>query len=504
MARIPVECELPVEMPADTYRIFVLGGSAAMGTPDEAYSFGRILGVMLEDAYPDVPFEVVNASITAVNSHVLLPIARSCAAYDPDLFIVYAGNNEVVGPYGAGTIFGSYSPSLAVIRLGVWARSTRLGYLLDRALNTRGPTGKWEGMKMFVRSRVPRTDPRLRRIQEHFEANLSDIVDLGVPVLLCTVGVNLADSPPFASMHARPDTGEDEAWRSAVAEGEQALSMGDVEVALDSFRRAATLDTGYAEVVYRLGQCSERLGEVEGASADYARACELDALRFRADTAVNQTIRRIAASSSGYDVTLADCEAAVVKASPRGLPGETLFYDHVHYTFAGNHLVAKTLFEAIRQRLAEDLGPPLRSEPASLETCAERLAYTNWDRYRVYGEVVDLMNEPPFTYQADHPERASRREEHRLELRSALTWDEMEAALLDYEAALARSPDDIPVRVNLTRLLQEMGDLQAAASHLENLLGRLPDAVLWQKMLSDVLMIEMSERPPCLGSDHFL
>ena len=98
--------------PAGRVRIFVLGGSAAMGTPDPAFSFGRILAVMLREQYPDVQFEVVNGAMTAINSHVAVEIARDCAAREPDLFVVYMGNNEVIGPYGPGTVFQQWSPSL--------------------------------------------------------------------------------------------------------------------------------------------------------------------------------------------------------------------------------------------------------------------------------------------------------------------------------------------------------------------------------------------------------
>jgi len=38
---------IPSNKPDDTYRIFVLGASAAQGVPDSSYSFGRFLEVML-------------------------------------------------------------------------------------------------------------------------------------------------------------------------------------------------------------------------------------------------------------------------------------------------------------------------------------------------------------------------------------------------------------------------------------------------------------------------
>lgn len=112
LARTPEACVFPAVKPADTYRIFVFGESAANGYPDHSAGFGRILQVMLRDAYPGTHFEVVSTAMAAINSHVILPIAGNCAGHEPDLFIICMGNNEVVGPYGTAGVLGPFSPSL--------------------------------------------------------------------------------------------------------------------------------------------------------------------------------------------------------------------------------------------------------------------------------------------------------------------------------------------------------------------------------------------------------
>jgi hypothetical protein len=58
---------------------------------------------MLHDKYPGLTFEVHTAAMVAINSHAIREIAADCAEHDPDLFILYMGNNEVVGPFGPGT-----------------------------------------------------------------------------------------------------------------------------------------------------------------------------------------------------------------------------------------------------------------------------------------------------------------------------------------------------------------------------------------------------------------
>src|SRR5204862_6531777 len=91
---------VPDAKASNTIRIFVLGESAALGTPNPAFGFARILGVMLRAEYPDRHFEILNAAMRGINSHVILPIAKDCARREPDLFIVYMGNNELVGLHG--------------------------------------------------------------------------------------------------------------------------------------------------------------------------------------------------------------------------------------------------------------------------------------------------------------------------------------------------------------------------------------------------------------------
>ena len=54
-----------------------------------------------------------------MNSHVLLPMAEDLAKLQPDLFIIYAGNNEVVGPYGSGTVLTASGMSRPMIRSSI-------------------------------------------------------------------------------------------------------------------------------------------------------------------------------------------------------------------------------------------------------------------------------------------------------------------------------------------------------------------------------------------------
>ncbi|MGD0259839.1 MAG: hypothetical protein ABSD29_08420, partial [Verrucomicrobiota bacterium] len=85
LARFSGPIRIAANKPASTYRIFILGESAAMGDPEPSYGASRYLEVLLRERFPEQPFEIVNVAITAINSHAILPIARECARQHGDL-----------------------------------------------------------------------------------------------------------------------------------------------------------------------------------------------------------------------------------------------------------------------------------------------------------------------------------------------------------------------------------------------------------------------------------
>ncbi len=211
MVRFLSPIRMPAQKPAGSYRIFILGESAAMGDPEPAYGAGRYLEALLSTRYPQTRFEIINTGITAINSHVILPIARDCARHDGDLWIIYMGNNEMVGPFGAATVFGAKAPPLAMVRLDLAILKTRIGQALaDLGRKLRGEKANataWSGMEMFVGNQLPVDDPRKEVVYQNFSRNLQDIVktglDSGAKILLNTVAVNLKDCAPFASLANR-------------------------------------------------------------------------------------------------------------------------------------------------------------------------------------------------------------------------------------------------------------------------------------------------------------
>jgi tetratricopeptide (TPR) repeat protein len=434
--KTPQFFSLSPNKPPGTYRIVILGESAAMGDPDFAYGFGRYLEVMLRERFPGVKFEVVNTGMVAINSHVSVIIARETAAYHPDLYVVYAGSNEVVGPYGPGTVLTNSSLNPTVIRASVFARSSRIGQLLTE--RGKGP-GEWRGMEMFLNRQVRADSPRLPQAYRNFEQNLREITRIahhsGARVLLSTVATNLRDCPPFSSLHRQsltPDLERD--WTELVRRAQLLETSGSYADALQLYLLAAKIDDQYAELQFRIARCYWTLGDYASAGRRYELARDLDTLRFRADSRTNEVIRSVAASS-GAHVQLLDTQRLFAAQSRNGVIGSELLYDHVHLTPVASYLLARSAFEQITETLpAAASGGHI--DPPKEDECERLLAFTAHDRARVAAEMVERLERPPFLGQLNHAEQVQN-----LLLRSTSTELPQET-LAQYQWAIRQHPDD--------------------------------------------------------------
>jgi tetratricopeptide (TPR) repeat protein len=435
MIKTPEAYAVPADKPAGTFRIFVLGESAAMGDPDPAYAFSRYLEMMLRQQFPQMKFEVINTGSVAINSHVLLPIAKSLAKQRPDVFIIYSGNNEVVGPYGPGTALTSSAMSLPVIRANIFLRSTRIGQLLTRIGSQKR---EWGGMEMFLDKQVPASSPLMKNTYANFEANLRDTVAAarksGAQVIVSTVATNLRDCAPFASQH-RADLSQDDLrqWNALVQQASELDDARSYDQAMKLYAAALAIDDQYAELEFRIAGTLWKMGNYPDADQHFERARDLDTLRFRADSRINDINRSVASSTSG--VNLVDAAALLSQQSPNGIVGSDLIYEHVHLTPLGNYLLARAMFQSIASRIAGR--PVAQSDAASQAECDRLLAFTSYDHSRIANEMLQRLQRPPFTNQLNHSEQMFRMMVNAQP--PAETPDQTEA---EYRWALSQSPND--------------------------------------------------------------
>jgi tetratricopeptide (TPR) repeat protein len=480
LARWPNAFLFEKQKPADTYRIFIFGESAAMGDPQPAYGASRYMEAMLRERWPGKKFEVINLGITAINSHVILPIARECARRQGDLWIIYMGNNEMVGPFGAATVFGSRAPPLWMVRLTLTLQHLHICQMViacSRHLGGKPKSTVWGGMQMFLQNQLPPEDPRRQTVYKNFEENLRDMLRVGVAsgakVVLNTMSVNLKDNPPFASLAGKKLTDNSRTrFDKLFTDGRAVEEKGDCLAAAPLFEQAAGLDPSFSEVQYRWARCLERMSN-NTAGAHFQLACDTDALPFRADSHVNQIIQSVGSDFARRGVVLADAESALAAESPNGIPGNEIFFEHVHFNFHGNYLLGKLWAEQVARAISGD-NSSISTNWALQADCEKDLCLSPWNRGFVLDSVVRRMSQPPLSSQFNNPSRLGEIQHELAGLRQQLDTNEVMRTGQGFVDVLQRRPKDALLYEGFANFLEAVGDRKQAATNYAMMLKLQP------------------------------
>ncbi|MEM9556206.1 MAG: tetratricopeptide repeat protein [Acidobacteriota bacterium] len=478
----------------DAGRAVVLGASAAFGDVAPEFSLARVLEARLESLDPRRQVEVINAALPGINSHVALDIAREAMRLEPQVLVVYLGNNEVVGPYGPGSV-AAVGAGAAVARLPPprWRlrthmalRSLRWAQLVSRlSLGSAAPDAAavgtdWAGagtgrvdVEALRRLEVPVDDPRLERVAAHSEENLRRIVRLGrrggATVVLSTVGSNLRDFAPFASRRASLGTADRAAFDDAYRRGLNARQAGDCAAAESAFAAAAALDDGFADLWFHRGRCALVNGHHDEARDMLTRARDLDVQRYRPDARLDAVVRRVAADEGAVLV-----DAAAVLVGADGIGDAADFYDHVHLTFGGMLRLADALLPAVAEALELSLPEAERSFESRAIAVARALVLDRRAEAEASTAILRRHRQPMMAGRqvlteglaAPPPRFAS------------VVLDGAELDLL--RRALERRPGDVTLRARQAEALERAGQSAGALLRWSDLVAELPRQTDWQ------------------------
>ena len=335
--------------PVNRYRVVFVGASTVQGFPHpRRLAAASFLQAMLADAWPEREVEVVNLGITSIASFAVAQVVEDALVLSPDLVVVYTGHNEFYGLYGAGR----YQ------RLKYFLRQLHLTHLVDGLIGSIGTRDEpTDLIKMAAaRGEVPLHDPGRATAEQNLRDNLRRVSRLceraQVPLVLCTIVANDAGFAPVGS------TEGDEVWKARVEQAAQVLTRGyvapeDAEGALQQLEQAAALSSEHAWLWYLQGRALERLGRDAEAQRAFRKARDLDTMPWRAPTAHNAVIRAVAKE---HGAVLADVEAAFADAAPAQGVGWEWMVDHVHFSVAGQALLARTVLHSIAALQDIDLG----------------------------------------------------------------------------------------------------------------------------------------------------
>lgn len=424
IARNPSPISVKQEKEEGTVRVVVLGESAAQGDPMLDYGMPRMLEKLLNEQAGTSRYEVINAAMTAINSHVIVDIARDIVAAQPDIAVIYMGNNEVIGPYGPGTTFtGGWLPEVFT-PLRVQLTRSRLSQIVN--FFRPAPEQGWSGLDMFRELHFEQDDPRLTGTYRSFEKNLERIISIlkqeGVRVVVSTIAVNLSDCPPFGQKSARAA----ELYRR----GERLAAEGDTDAARSAFKQARNHDTQ----------------------------------RFRADARQNQIIRE---ASSRMQAELVDTAFYFDTIGDDDQPpGDELFLDHVHFTFAGAWEVSRNLAASIREVTPDRL--------PSLERCRELMFFTPWAERNQALVMLERRKKPPLANQINNRQQIEKLGQVVNASSRAIREIDLENVKQQFSHLYHSAPDDYFIPVNWGAILMDYFRWKEAIEVMIPVIARLP------------------------------
>ena len=195
---------------------------------------------------------------------------------------------------------------------------------------------------------IPQGSEKYQRARAFFRANLQELIaraqKKNVKVLLGELVSNVRDQEPFLSLYSQP-TGRT-GFEQALAAGRNLEKAGKYHEALVQYDALARIDPQPATLHFRRGRCLEAKGDYAGARSAYERARDLDGLRFRAGTEMNQILREVAQSTGA---PIAAPVAAFEQESPQGLIGNNLMLDHLHSNLRGYFIMAREIARVMQQ-----------------------------------------------------------------------------------------------------------------------------------------------------------
>lgn len=301
----PAQDLFDINKKENSIRIFILGGSSAAGYPFTPNgSFARYIKMRLELMYPTKNVEVINCAMAAISSYSLLDMMPGILEQKPDLILVYAGHNEYYGALGAGSL-ESLGNSRWIVNQMLVANKYKTVQLLRNFikkvmsfLSTSEEKGGTLMSRMASNQMIELGSPVYKIGINQFEGNLNEMLllakEANVKVILSDLVSNLKDQSPFVSNGKNDETSAQYNYDLGIDE----LASKNTSKALESFTKAK----------------------------------DLDALRFRAPTEINQVIKRLAEK---YNFPLVNAEKRFNEISPDSIVGNNLMTDHLHPTVSG-------------------------------------------------------------------------------------------------------------------------------------------------------------------------
>jgi tetratricopeptide (TPR) repeat protein len=338
---------------ASTFRIFILGESTTAGYPYfHNGSFHRWLQYRLMHEFPDKKFEVINLSLTAVNSYTVFGFAKVLIHYHPDAILIYTGHNEYYGALGVAST-EKIAGNPYMINMILCLRELRLTQLLTSLYGkiaiTHTKASGGTRMKMMVSDeQIPFDSKLFNRGINQFRSNIDKTLRLfdkySIPVFISTLVSNEKDFKPFVSIAV--DSVRFPGFNKYFKDGTEAFEKSDFLAASQLLLKADKICDSSALCKFYLGETTYKLGDLKQAKEYFVNAKDLDGLRFRAPEKINDIIRQLC--DKYHDAYLVDTRAAYEEWSDDHIIGNELILEHLHPNLTGYALMSDAFFEKMK------------------------------------------------------------------------------------------------------------------------------------------------------------
>jgi tetratricopeptide (TPR) repeat protein len=326
---------------------------------------------------------------------------------------------------------------------------------------------------------VAPNDPRRTTVCQNFEKNLNKIIEIGrrsgSRVVLNTVGSNLKDCSPFASLQTSDLAPEDGAKvDTALKAASAAQTQGDFALASAQYSLAAKAFPQAADVQFLLAGCLLKATNYSAALEHFQSAADCDTRPFRAQTLVNRIIGETGRHNASHDLVLVDAFSVLNTNCPAGIAGNELFLDHNNLNFEGNYLLARVWAEAIAPGLPAVFTNHATAEWPSQAVCDQRLCLTDWNRAAVLDKALAGLSDPSFAGQPNHAERVSWMYTQLAAVKERLHPREFIDARFACEQAIKKRPQDYWRHQKFGEFLEANNDLPGATVEWERVRDLLP------------------------------
>jgi lysophospholipase L1-like esterase len=385
----------------NTVRIFVLGESTTIGYPYfHNGSFHRWLQYRLSHTFPNKNFEIINLSLTAVNSYTVLGFARELVDYEPDAVLIYAGHNEYYGALGVGSTENVGSKP-ALVNLILKARELKLVQLttnvLKKFVNLLAPQTKSRSASrmelMAADQKIPfgsnRYNDGIRQFRQNMSQALQILSSRDIPVFLSNVVANEADLKPFVSFEV--EKVKYPGFKTKYNAALKAFKQKNIAEANICFKAANKIYGSHSMCNYYLGKIALSQNRISEARHYLSRAKDLDGLRFRAPEQINTIILQLCKKYPG--VHLVNTKSAFELHSKKLIIGSELILEHVHPNLKGYALMSDVFYQSIK----EELAMPFKSEDElSFNRLLSEMPITKIDSLCGVYRIANLKRNWPF------------------------------------------------------------------------------------------------------------